>query len=186
MTNDRDKWNRKYREASFSSLPSSIVKRFTRRVRSGRALDLACGNGRNACYLAACGYRVDAVDISLEGLNRFVCRATAINRICQDVETFAIPSNTYHRIVNTRFLSRQLFPALQEGLCPGGMLIFESYLLEPDADRQRHRRQHLLKPDELREAFPALRTIFYQEGYSRRPEAPSRKASLVAVRPSAS
>jgi SAM-dependent methyltransferase len=33
-------------------------------VTGGRALDLGCGNGRNALYLASLGFEVDAVDLS--------------------------------------------------------------------------------------------------------------------------
>lgn len=36
--------------------------------RAGRALDLGCGNGRNAAFLARRGWRVDAVDLSSTAL----------------------------------------------------------------------------------------------------------------------
>ena len=183
MTPDRDKWNRKYRDKSFPSLPSAIVRKHYHQAKIGRALDLACGNGRNACFLAACGFQVDAVDISEEGLGRFVCRSPMISRICQDLDTFVIPPETYDLIINTRFLERCLFPALQQGLRPGGVLIFESYLRPPDPGNHQFSRNHLLEAGELQHAFPALQTICYQEGDSRRSDAPPGKASLVTMRP---
>lgn len=186
MTSDRDKWNRKYREKHFPTAPSGIVREFYHLAKVGRALDLACGNGRNACFLAAHGFEVDAVDISEEGLRRFVCRSTAINRICQDVKSFRIHPRRYQLIVNTRFLMRRLFPALQEGLLPGGVLIFETYLQEASLTAGRKfGRHHLLRDHELRHAFPALQTLAYREGPSRHKDAPARKASLIAVRPPA-
>jgi len=186
MTSDRDKWNRKYREKPFSTAPSGVLREFYHLAKVGRALDLACGNGRNACFLADHGFEVDAVDISEEGLRRFVCRSTVINRICQDVESFRIHPRRYQLIVNTRFLMRRLFPALQEGLLPGGVLIFETYLQEASVTAARKfGRNHLLRDNELRHAFPALQTRAYREGPSRQKDAPARKASLIAVRPPA-
>lgn len=184
MTGEREKWNRKYRERRFSPRPSAIVQEFGDRAVVGRALDLACGTGRNACFLAERGFQVDAVDISEEGLRRFACRHPAVNRICQDLATFAIPARRYQLILNIRFLQRRLFAAIQEGLSPGGILIFETYLLdEQDAAGHRFRREHLLRGRELCTAFRQLETIVYREGPSRSAEAPARQASLVALRP---
>ena len=184
MASDREKWNRKYREKDFSRQPSRIVREFCTRAPVGRALDLACGNGRNACFLAARGFEVDAVDISEVGLRRFVCRSPAINRVCQDVDTFVIRPGHYQLIVNTRFLKRHLFAALQAGLAPGGVLIFETYLMENDPDAAcRFSPDHLLREGELRQAFPALQTLVYRETASRSPDAPARTASLIALRP---
>ena len=184
MASDREKWDRKYRERDFSPQPSRIVRAFCTRAPIGRALDLACGNGRNACFLAESGFEVDAVDISEVGLRRFVCRSPAISRICQDVDTFVIRPGHYQLIVNTRFLKRHLFAALQAGLAPGGILIFETYLMESDpAAACRFSPDHLLHDGELSQAFPALQTLVYRETPSRSPDAPARTASLIALRP---
>ena len=186
MTSDRDKWNRRYREERFPTAPSRVVQEFYQHAKVGRALDLACGNGRNACFLATHGFEVDAVDISEEGLRRFACRSSAINRICQDLISYSILPCRYQLIINTRFLMRRLFPALQEGLLPGGILIFETYLQEEQAATGRKiGRNHLLRDNELRHAFPALQTIAYDERPSRHKDAPARKAFLIAVRPPA-
>jgi tellurite methyltransferase len=186
VTSDREKWNHKYRERSFSSQPSRIVREFYNRAPKGRALDLACGNGRNACFLAERGFEVDAVDISEVGLRRFVCRSPVIHRICQDLGTFEIRPGRYQLIVNTRFLKRNLFSALQAGLAPGGVLIFETYLMEKDPGAaRRFSPDHLLRDGELRHAFPTLQTIDYRETPSRLQDAPARTASLIAQRPPA-
>jgi tellurite methyltransferase len=183
MTSEREKWDRKYREQVFSSSPSRIVREFYARAPMGRALDLACGNGRNACFLAECGFEVDAVDISEVGLRRFVCRSPAINRICQDMDTFVIRPGRYQLIVNTRFLKRNLFAALQAGLAPGGVLIFETYLMEKDPQAaRRFRSDHLLRDGELCHAFPGLQTLDYRESRSLSHDAPARTASLIALR----
>lgn len=184
MRQDRIEWNRKYRRASFDAQPASIVRTYAHQALPGRALDVACGNGRNACYLAGLGFAVDAVDIAAEGLNRFVCRSNRIQRICADLDDFAVPRGRYSLIINVRYLNRRLLPALQDGLCVGGILIFESYLNVPaNPPSGGHRSEHLLNPDELRQAFGALDIIDYREHPSLQPDAPAMKASLVAIGP---
>ena len=183
MQRDRVDWNHRYRHEVFAHEPASILAAYAHRAPVGRALDVACGIGRNACYLAGLGFTVDAVDIAYEGLRRFVCRPRGIQRICADLDQFAVPCGRYSLIVNIRYLNRRLLPALQAGLAPGGMLIFESYLRTPaGAPADKHRAAHLLEPGELRHAFGALTILDYREHPSLQPEVPPMKASLVAVR----
>jgi SAM-dependent methyltransferase len=184
MQRDRIDWNHRYRREAFAPEPASILLSYAHQAPMGRALDVACGNGRNACYLAGLGFVVDAVDIAEEGLHRFVCRSDSIQRICADLDYFAIPRGRYNLIINIRYLNRRLLPALQAGLAPGGMLIFESYLKAASKDsKDVHRAEHLLEPDELRQAYGALIILDYREHPSLQPEAPPMKASLVATRP---
>jgi SAM-dependent methyltransferase len=184
MQADRIEWNHKYRQSAHPTQPASVLQAHARRASKGRALDVACGNGRNACYLAALGFSVDAVDIAEEGLNRFACPPAGIRRICADLDQFVVPPETYDLIVNIRYLNRRLFQALRDGLRPGGRLIFESYLADaarsPDG---RHRPDHLLNPGELLRVFAGLQTIVYREHPSYQPDAPAMRATLVAVRP---
>jgi tellurite methyltransferase len=65
---DRERWNQRYRDGAYDFRPadwllahSSWLKPATEGV---RALDLACGAGRNSLHLASLGYAVDAWDIS--------------------------------------------------------------------------------------------------------------------------
>ncbi len=184
MQRDRTEWNRKYRRHLFERRCAPILQTYAPRAPLGRALDVACGNGRNACYLAQLGFTVDAVDIAEEGLKRFVCRPEGIHRICGDLDRFFLPRGRYSLIVNIRYLNRRLLPALKDGLCVGGMLIFESYLQAPNnASAGGHRPEHLLAPDELRQAFGGLNVVVYQEHPSRQADAPAMKASLVAIKP---
>jgi SAM-dependent methyltransferase len=184
MQRDRIEWNHKYRRESFADRPASVLVTHAHRAPVGRALDVACGNGRNACYLAALGFQVDAVDIAEEGLRRFVCPPSGIQRICADLDQFAVPRGRYSLIVNIRYLNRRLLPGLLGGLAPGGMLIFESYLQAIEsAVSGVHRREHLLAPNELRQAFGTLTILDYREHPSLQPEEPPLKATLVAIQP---
>src|SRR5207247_5889259 len=63
-----ERWNERYRSGDFERQPSPLVIEATAALAPGRALDLACGAGRNAIYLADRGWRVVAVDGSIEAL----------------------------------------------------------------------------------------------------------------------
>jgi len=181
MDSERRKWNHKYRTASLDCEPAAVVRAFAWQVDAGRALDLACGNGRNSCYLAALGFRVEAVDFAEAGLQRFACRATVIQRLCFDLDVYAIAPRRYDLIVNVRYLNRRLFPQLREGLKPGGLLIFESYLKGPEGTAGgKFRAEHLLARGELPQAFADLQILYYREFRSPGGEVPSLTATLVA------
>ena len=183
MKKDREKWNKKYRTESRSEEPSPIVKKFHAFAPKGSALDIATGNGRNALFLANKGFQVEAVDISDEGLANLSKRHPAIYPICADLDSFDILKNRYNLIINVRFLNRRLFPYIKEGLTPGGMLIFETYLDTPSCSETDHFcRDYLLRTNELLHAFLSLKILFYQETTSDDPDDPRHVASLVATK----
>lgn len=183
MDADRLHWNRKYREGRLACAPAPVVRAFAFQVGPGRALDLACGNGRNACFLAALGFRVEAIDYAAVGLQRFVCRHAAVQRLCLDLDFYDIPPQRYDLIINLRYLNRRLFPQLREGLKPGGLLIFESYLKGPEGTAGgKFRSEHLLARGELLHVFADLQIVYYREYASLSAEAPSLSAALVARR----
>lgn len=185
MDRDRARWNEKHRRKPGASGPSGVIRRFCSQAPPGRALDIAAGTGRNARYLAAQGFQVDAVDISDVGLGRIAPRPRNLRPVCADLERFDIPPATYSLIVNIRFLKRRLFPQIREGLVPGGMLIFESYLAGSGPDYCAPScRDYLLGPNELLHAFLPLHIIHYREDRLTEGGRPFYAASLVAVRES--
>jgi tellurite methyltransferase len=65
---DRDKWNQRYAEDSYRKTnPVTLLEDWLPKLPVGRALDVACGAGRNALFLARAGFTVDAIDISHAG-----------------------------------------------------------------------------------------------------------------------
>ena len=181
MQRDRIKWNDKYLKGDPITAPSRIVKKHALLSHRGKALDIAAGKGRNAIFLAQHGFSVEAVDISDVALKPLAGLYANLHPICADLDTFDIPSNRYSLIINIRFLARRLFPLIVEGLVPGGMLIFESYLIEAKKEGPLCR-DYLLRKNELLHAFWGLHTVYYREG-----ETPDRNdhgqvASLVAMK----
>ena len=165
MKDDREKWNKRYLSSEWPQEASSIVTRFVSQTRMvGRALDIACGTGRDTRYLADKGFLVDAVDISEVGLRGLCALAGRVNPICADLDNFDIAPRTYDLIININFLQRRLFPQIAEGLKPGGMLIFQTYVEGPPTEGEPpHCREYLLRPNELLRAFLHLHICFYRE-----------------------
>jgi tellurite methyltransferase len=180
MERDRAKWNRKYRDGELPREPTDIVRRFLRLAPGPRALDLAAGAGRNSVFMAQQGFQVDAVDISDEGLSRF--RSAGVRRACADLDRFDIPPGRYDLIVDVLYVNRRLFPQIQEGLRPGGLLIFESLLAGPDREAGEHWRDYYLRDNELLHCFLRMRVLHYHEGEETQGDTRRRLASLVAVR----
>lgn len=133
-----------------------------------RALDLACGAGRNAVYLAERGWDVTACDFSLEGLRKAQQlareRGVRLQLFCTDLETAQLPPAAFDLILCFFYLERDLFPQFKSALRPGGLLIYKTYTVEQlrFPGRPRHS-TYLLKPQELLEAFREFRVLHYQE-----------------------
>jgi SAM-dependent methyltransferase len=62
----RERWNERYadEELLWSAGPNRVLAAETADLDPGRALDLACGEGRNAIWLAQRGWRVTGVDFA--------------------------------------------------------------------------------------------------------------------------
>ena len=183
MDSDRTKWDAKYRSADSDGAASALVKRFAVWARRGRALDIAAGSGRHAVLLADLGFTVDAVDISGTGLGK-IQEHVNIHRTCSDLDTYDIAPATYDLIVNTNFLLRRLFPLIVEGLRPGGILIFETFLEgHTPPDGIPHRRDYLLRRNELLRAFLPLQIVYYHEWCEHASADEMRLAALVGIQP---
>jgi SAM-dependent methyltransferase len=131
--------------------PSAWVCRFARLiVAHGRALDLACGHGRHARYLASLGYRVEALDrdsaalATLEGV-------AGISTRCVDLEGSPWPydAGRFDGVVVANYLHRPLVAALLDALRPGGIFIYETFAVGNEKLGRPSNPEFLLRPDEL-------------------------------------
>jgi len=148
-----------------------------------RALDVATGRGRHLIPLARAGFRTFGVDARFDALvdARDACSRSgiAVRLWCADLTRHPLPPAFFDVIVVTRFLQRNLFGALANALCPGGVLVYETFTAAQLALGSGPRSpDHLLKPGELREAFRSLQIEFYEEVVE-----PEALARLVARRP---
>ena len=153
---------------SSSKEPSRLLRQLIPLLPKGRALDIACGEGRNAIFLAKNGYHVNAIDISSVALEKGAEAARRegleINFIHVDLEVYQIPADTYDLIINFNYLQRSLVPSIKRGLKKGGVIIFETYTIEQKDFGHPKNPDFLLKPNELIKLFSDLHIFFYREG----------------------
>lgn len=116
----------------------------------GAVLDLACGAGRHARWLAAQGYRVEAVDRDAEALANLAGVPNVTTR-CADLENGPWPyyAHVFDAIVVSRFLWRPLFPQIFNCLAVGGVLIYETFMEGQQRYGKPENPAHLLRPGEL-------------------------------------
>ena len=147
--------------------PSDWVIRFAGLIRAGgRVLDLACGSGRHACYLAKRGFEVEAVDRDAAAL-ALLAEAPGVNATLADLEGGPWPyaGVRFDGIVVTNYLHRPLLPVLCASLEPGGVLIYETFAQGNERFGRPSNPQFLLQPGELLRASDALRVIAYEDLY---------------------
>jgi hypothetical protein len=77
----------------------------------------------------------------------------------------------WHGIVVTNYLYRALFAALVPGLAPGGLLIYETFMLGNERFGRPSNPEFLLKPGELVTAFAALSVVAFEQGEVAAPRA---------------
>ncbi len=158
--------------------PDPIPARFLieqfHRLPKGKALDVAAGSGRNALYLAAHGFEVEAIDRDEEALAMLAATANqrhlSVTVRTVDLEQPApqapeLPKNRYDVILVFFYLYRSLFPLLIDALKPNGVLVYETFTID-NYFRHRHPRrwEFCLAQNELLRLTSQLRVLHYDEG----------------------
>jgi SAM-dependent methyltransferase len=169
---ERDKWDARYRAGAYAERehPTALLADWLDRCPRGRALDVACGAGRNALFLAAAGYAVDAVDISSAGLERGSAAARArgvdVSWHCVDLEEQpdALPRGPYNLVVWVRYVNAALWPAIVSRLAPGGHVLVEQHLVTTADVVGPTSTAFRLAPGELARAAAELATVHEHEG----------------------
>lgn len=154
--------------------PSAWIVKYTPLIRSrGRVLDLACGSGRHAIWLAAQGYVVDAIDRNAAVMAGMI----GLDRIHLEVADLeATPAyqfnEQYDGIVVSRYLHRPLLPRLAQNLKPGGVLIYETFMLGNARYGKPSNPDFLLQADELLNIYsPSLNVVAFTQGDEQTPVA---------------
>ena len=167
MTRERPFWEAAYRDSDADTFgqPSEEIVELAAILPSGaRALDMGCGDGRNALYLAEHGIEVDAFDLSLAGIRKLRSRAGRtdgrLRAWVQDLQTFSFRLE-YELIVLHGVLHlidregwRAVLESVRRHTKPGGwnVVVVFTDRLPPPPDLVAHMRG-LFKEGELREWY---------------------------------
>ncbi|HEX3376854.1 MAG TPA: methyltransferase domain-containing protein [Candidatus Acidoferrales bacterium] len=164
-------WNERYQSREraaedFNAEPTPLLVATASNLTPGKALDLACGTGRNALWLAERGWNVTAVDgasAAIEILQtRAAERSLKINAIVADLEKmkFEIEPSRWDFIVICYYLQRNLFEPAKLGIVPSGLLLSIVHITEPGEEESPFR----LCPGELKKYFAGWEILHYHEG----------------------
>ena len=158
------KWDERYRNGEkLREEPSPLVVEFTRDLAPGRALDLACGPGRHALYLAERGWRVAAVDGAPAAIELLRARAKrsnlAIEARLADLEAggFEFPVEAFDLVVCCLYLQRDLIPKMKRALRPAGIVIMTALPGEAATPTR-------VVSGELQAMFTGWRVLHYGDG----------------------
>jgi SAM-dependent methyltransferase len=183
---DRERWDSRYSQADLVMGPE--LKPFVREVerllpRAGRALDVACGEGQLAGWLAQRGLDVTAVDISPVALDK-LCRragtegwAPRLRAIEADLDE-GLPhiARGLSLVSCMDFYAPVIMAQARRLLAPGGMLLVQVVLQPPGGDSP-----HRAAPNEALGFARGLHLHYYREGVIRG----RALAQLLAQRPPA-
>lgn len=139
----------------------------------GRALDLACGSGRDAVYLALAGYAVEAIDVLPDALERArdLARRSGVHieTIQQDLRRSPVlPAERYDLVAVVRFLHRPLLPAMRRAVAPGGFVVYEAFhRRDAEEGRRSLKPGRAVEDGELAAAFDGFEMLIVHDGIER-------------------
>lgn len=187
---DIHEWEERYRSKDrstedFEAAPTQLVIDTALRLQPGAALDLACGSGRNALWLAKEGWRVTAVDGSAFAIEALRARAEKqglrVDAEVADLQCsgYFIKESSWDLIVIAYYLQRDLFEAAKRGVKPDGVLLTIVHTTEGDEAPTQSR----LRPGELKRYFETWNIEHEYEGRPNDSAHKRRVAEIVARRP---
>jgi SAM-dependent methyltransferase len=183
---DAQFWDERYgsREQLFSGAPNGVLVTEVTDLPPGQALDVGCGEGADALWLARRGWQVTAVDISRIALQRAAATATDITgRVAwtrADLTITPPPARAFDLV------SAQYFPlprqpdhtaprGLLDAVAPGGTLLIASHDL---ADLPPHHELDVdpgefYQPDDIARLLDHTWTVLINETRPRTAPAPA-------------
>jgi len=186
-------WNQRYRSRErpaedLDAAPTPLLIDTADKLPPGKALDLACGAGRNALWLAGHGWSVTAVDGAASAVQILRDRASErrlkIDAHVADLEKgeYEIATAAWDLIGICYYLQRDLFAPAKQGLVPGGVLLAIVHITEPGEEPTSHR----LRSGELKSYFRGWQILHHFEGSPGDAAHKRLVAEVVARKPTAS
>lgn len=145
----------------------------------GRALDLACGGGRNLSWLAARGWQVCGVDRDTAATASLRAIAEIIDA---DIENgpWPLAGRQFDLVVVCNYLWRPLFAQIRAAVAPGGLLLWETFADGHQRLGRPSRPEFLLQRGELLREFSDWQIAGFEdiEESGERPRVVQRVAAL--------
>jgi SAM-dependent methyltransferase len=160
------------------SLPSGWVTQWAHLIRpGGTVLDVACGSGRHAHWLATHGFHVTGVDrdgqamaLAEAGWPAHSPRPARLLVADLENQPWPLSGQTFDALVVTNYLWRPLWPHLLAALAPGGVYIHETFAHGNATVGKPSRPDFLLQPAELLTVCAGLRVVAYEDGFYAQPD----------------
>lgn len=178
----QEDWNRRWQEKAHDAdwQPDPWLQRIVAFLPSGKALDIACGMGRHALFLAERGFAVTAVDyspVALKVLDEEAGRRRLSVEIKQmDLEDKPVlPSGPFDLAINLFFLHRPLLAQVMTLIRPGGYVILRTFSQVGVEQYGPVNKEISLEPGELLQIFADWEILLYEEGLE-----PSKKGGTLA------
>lgn len=166
---DAEKWDAIYSAGKhLRNEPVKVLQDYAHLLpTTGTALDVACGSGSNALFLARHGLKASAWDISEQAINLLNEKASQMHinietRVC-DIVKKPPDENSFDIIVVSYFLDRVLFPALVKALKNNGLLFYQTFSIERTNNTGPSNDNYRLARNELLELCHDLKIILYHE-----------------------
>lgn len=179
--NDRDRWNKKYREASpetWATPDPFLLWAFSQYIlpifpQAGHALDLAGGAGRHSIWLARQDWEVTLIDVSEIAVEQARQKAAPVSPhihfVVDDLTRYKASQTQFDLAIVFFFLDRNIFPEIIKSLRPGGCLIYKTHTQNtqpdsrPNAPADKINSSYLLHPGELPRLASGLDILHHRE-----------------------
>lgn len=164
-------WNERFNRQMYlyGEEPVEFLREQVGKLRIGKALCLAAGEGRNAVFLAQEGFDVLAVDASSKGLAKASALATergvTIETEVADLRAYDLGVEQYDLVTDFYYHQPDLFPKVMRALKPGGFFILQGFSIDqPSTNRFGPKNpDFLMKPNELLRHFEGYRIRHYAD-----------------------
>lgn len=165
---DAERWDERYRSGEAPEEPNSFLwEHHHLLTEHSEVLDIACGAGRNAIYLARLGHTVTGVDYSVEGLRIAEQRAQAagvdLALVPADLDTWMPPQASFDLITCFYYLNRSIWQRLSDALRPNGLIMIETFTTAQLAFNPKINPAFLLQPGELAATFAGWQILISRE-----------------------
>ncbi len=172
MESDRVKWNQRYREGAYVARkhPTALLEEWLERLPHSIALDVACGSGRNARFIAQSAQQVIGIDISdvaIAQARELASHLDNVEFMVSDLDDGISFEQQFDLIVMVRYVNFELMCMLPEFLVPGGALFIEEHLRWDDPDLELagpKNPDYRIEPGAVARALDSLEPLHIFEG----------------------